>query len=517
MFTPKDIEQMASRGISPALAEKQMDHFVTGFPFVRLNRPATAGDGIIAFSKEQTEFYSRTFVDAIPVNRMLKFVPASGAASRMFKHLFEFASVYTADNKGFELFGSDKSFNSVQYFIHHIHQLALYDLLNEKCKEKGTPVDTLIENRDYKAIIDTLLGADGLQYASLPKALLLFHQYPDGARTAVEEHLIEAAEYAIDNDRVARIHFTISPEHESRFRELFDRIIPRYEHESGVRFEITWSKQKPSTDTIAANENNAPFRNPDGTLLFRPGGHGALIDNLNDLDADIIFVKNIDNIIPDRLKPQTYLYKKVIGGYLVSVKQAIDRYLRMLESQLPSPILLQEITAFVREELAQTIPSGFDSLEPDRQSEFLFDAMNRPVRVCGMVKNEGEPGGGPFWVNETDGRISLQIVESSQIDMQNPEQATIVRQATHFNPVDLVCAIRDHRGNKFDLKPFVDENTGFISVKSTGGKTLKAQELPGLWNGAMARWITLFAEVPIITFNPVKTINDLLRDEHINQ
>lgn len=517
MFTPKDIDQMANRGISPALARKQIEHFITGFPFVRLNRPATAGDGIIAFSKEQTEFYSRTFMEAIPVTRILKFVPASGAASRMFKHLFEFASVYNTDNKGIELFESDKSFNSVHYFIHHIHQLALYDLLNEKCEKAGSSLDALIENQDYKTIIDTLLGADGLQYASLPKALLLFHRYRDGSRTAAEEHLIEATEYAVDNDKIARIHFTISPEHESRFRELFSRVLPRYEQNTGVQFDITWSIQKPSTDTIAADENNAPFRNPDGTLHFRPGGHGALIDNLNDLDADLIFVKNIDNIIPDRLKPETYLYKKVIGGYLISIKQRIDHYLQMLENQLPSPILLQEVTSFVSKELAQSVPTGFDSLEPDQKTVFLFNAMNRPVRVCGMVKNEGEPGGGPFWVDETDGRVSLQIVESSQIDMKNQEQTQIVRHATHFNPVDLVCAIRDHRGKKYDLKQFVDENTGFISVKSAGGKTLKAQELPGLWNGAMARWITLFAEVPIITFNPVKTINDLLRDEHINQ
>lgn len=516
MFTQKDIDQMAIRGVSPALARKQMEHFIAGFPFVRLNRAARAGDGISVFNGEQTEYFSRIFNEAKPTLRILKFVPASGAASRMFKHLFEFAAIYKNDNEGIELFNKDKSFNSVHYFIHHIHKLALFPLLNDKCRMTTAPLDTLIQRQDYKTIIDTLLGPKGLQYASLPKALLLFHQYPGGARTAAEEHLVEAAEYTIDNERIARIHFTISPEHESRFMELFDRVLPVYQQERGVHYDVSWSIQKPSTDTIAVDENNDPIRNPDGTIHFRPGGHGALIDNLSDLDADLIFVKNIDNIIPDRLKPETFLYKQVIGGYLISLKRRIDNYLITFENQALSHSLISETTAFVRDELAQTIPSGFENLNPDEQVQFLFNIMNRPVRVCGMVKNEGEPGGGPFWVNESDGRISLQIVESSQIDLKDPVQAHIVSNATHFNPVDLVCAIRDYKGNKFDLKQFVDENTGFISVKSTGGKTLKAQELPGLWNGAMAHWITLFAEVPIITFNPVKTINDLLRDEHIN-
>jgi hypothetical protein len=375
-------------------------------------------------------------------------------------------------------------------------------------------MEELIQAGDFKIIIDSLLTSNGLDYANQPKGLLLFHNYPDGPRTAAEEHLVEAAVYATDRDKRAHIHFTISPEHQQRFKTLFGKVSEKYENQFGIKFDISFSIQKPATDTIAVDELNQPFRNNNGDLLFRPGGHGALIDNLNDLDGDIIFIKNIDNIVPDRLKAQTFRYKKVIGGYLAFLKSKLDNYLHRLEKSHLSAGEINEIKEFSTSTLKLSIPDSFSQLEMAEQQKFLFKLLNRPLRICGMVKNEGEPGGGPFWVENDNGELSLQIVESSQIDFSNPEQAEIVKKATHFNPVDLVCAVKNYRGERFNLKEFIDEDTGFIALKSTGGKTLKAQELPGLWNGAMAYWITLFVEVPIITFNPVKTINDLLRNEH---
>ncbi|HNY03044.1 MAG TPA: DUF4301 family protein, partial [Bacteroidales bacterium] len=342
-----------------------------------------------------------------------------------------------------------------------------------------------------------------------------FHSYSDGSRTALEEHLVEAAAYATDDRGVARIHFTISPEHRSRFEEILAAVKTGYEQTLGVTYEITMSVQKPSTDIIAVDDANLPFRNPDGSLLFRPGGHGALLENLAETEADLIFIKNIDNIVPDRLKSTTYDYKKLLGGYLLYIKQVINGHLRRLKEGGLSQQQTETILQFATTVLGLDMPPDIYRLESGAQNSLLFDLLNRPVRVCGMVKNEGEPGGGPFWVLDGDGRRSLQIVESSQINPADPAQKEIASKATHFNPVDLVCSTRSFDGHPFHLKHFVDEETGFISVKSSNGRTLKAQELPGLWNGSMARWITIFIEVPIITFNPVKTVNDLLRSEHL--
>ena len=282
-----------------------------------------------------------------------------------------------------------------------------------------------------------------------------------------------------------------------------------------MTFDISFSIQKPSTDTLAVDEQNKPVRNPDGSLLFRPGGHGALLGDLNEVDADLIFIKNIDNIVPDRFKPETYRNKKLLGGYLLSVREVITTFLSTIKTRPATREELAGMLLFSKKNLFIDFPEDLPSLPPREQTEILFSLLNKPIRVCGMVKNEGEPGGGPFWVKGQDNTLSLQIVEASQVDPGDPLQKSILSASTHFNPVDLVCCTRDFEGNTFDLTQFVDENTGFISLKSTGGRTLKAQELPGLWNGAMAKWITLFIEVPVITFNPVKTVNDLLRKEHI--
>lgn len=515
MFTVKDSEQIKSKGITAGNVEKQIHHFVKGFPFITLHRPATLKDGITYLDEDSIHSFSRYFEQQRPFFRIIKFVPASGAASRMFKHLFEFAAQNQSNHEISEMMSKNQDINSVYYFFQHIHELAVYQKLREIIAESGYIFEELIERKQYSLVIDFLLNSTGLDYSGLPKALLLFHDYPDGPRTAAEEHLVEAAVYGIDSERISHIHFTISPEHHERFNALLSEVKNKYQTLFNTEFEITFSFQKPSTDTIAVDENNQPLRTEDGQLLFRPGGHGALIDNLNEMDSDIVFIKNIDNVVPDRLKETTYLYKKVLGGYLIHLKKIVDDFLLKSEQNLTDVNETERMKVFARESLNISFPENYHHWDFSEQKQWLCNRVDRPMRICGMVKNEGEPGGGPFWVVDENLGFSLQIVESSQIDFNNREQVDIVKKSTHFNPVDLVCAIKNHHGQKFDLKRFVDENTGFISIKSTGGKTLKAQELPGLWNGAMANWITIFIEVPVITFNPVKTINDLFRSEHL--
>jgi hypothetical protein len=415
------------------------------------------------------------------------------------------------------MFMADQGFNSVYYFITHLKQIAFFNDLSSLLANSGKSINQLLEYHEYTAIIENILSVNGLNYSNLPKALLKFHKYQDGSRTAAEEHLVEAASYTRDNAKIARIHFTISPEHQDKFLALLTNVKRKYEVMFDVTFDISFSIQKASTDTIAVDDHNRPLRNTDGTLLFRPGGHGALLENLNEIDADLIFIKNIDNIVPDHLKSTTVQYKKVLGGYLLYLKDAVSGFLAKLISQNIDPEELKIIVDFAKSNLFLDFPTDFSVHPFIDQVNFLIKLLNRPIRVCGMVKNEGEPGGGPFWVTGDARQLSLQVVESSQIDLKDPEQKTIVDHSTHFNPVDLVCSTRNFEGTPFDLKEFVDENTGFISLKSSGGKTLKAQELPGLWNGAMAKWITIFVEVPVITFNPVKTVNDLLRNEHLPQ
>jgi hypothetical protein len=364
-----------------------------------------------------------------------------------------------------------------------------------------------------KTAIATLLGEEGLSYGKLPKGLLKFHKYEDGARTPVEEHLVEGALYAGGKNGNVNVHFTVSPEHRPLFEALVAKVAPKYEKKFGVKYSVSFSEQKASTDTVAANPDNTPFRGKDGKILFRPGGHGALIENLNDLDADVIFIKNIDNVVPDRLKAETVEYKKLIAGVLVSKQKKAFQYLELLDSGKYTHAQLEEIIRFLRDELCCRNPELKD-LEDAELAIYLKKKLNRPMRVCGMVKNVGEPGGGPFLAYNQDGTISLQILESSQIDKNNAEYLQMFQNGTHFNPVDLVCAVKDYKGNKFNLTKYVDSQTGFISSKSKDGKELKALELPGLWNGAMSDWNTIFVEVSLGTFNPVKTVNDLLRPQH---
>jgi len=514
MYSEKDLKQFKDKGISIDKVNEQVKNFKVGFPFINLAAAATKEYGLIVLPKTEEDELLNHYIDLISEKEIIKFVPASGAASRMFKHLFEFSEKYELNEEGLALFNKDKSFNSVFYFMENIEKFAFYHDLVQVLKKNGHDLKDEISKNNYGLILDYLLNKNGLDYAALPKGLLKFHRYDDENRFAIEEHLVEAAVYGKNDQNISKLHFTVSPEHQGKFEETINQVKGKFEEKYDITFDISFSQQKPSTDTIAVDPENEPFRDDDGSILFRPGGHGALIENLNDIDADIVFVKNIDNIVPDHLKEATFKYKKLIGAYLIQTQEKVHSYLEIIDEGNPESEELEEIYNYLENNLFIEVPKYMKSLDSLEQLDWLFEKLNKPIRVCGMVKNEGEPGGGPFVVLEEDNSKSLQIVESSQIDFNKSDQADIVKQATHFNPVDLVCAIKDYNGNKFDLKEYVDVKTGFISEKSKSGKTLKAQELPGLWNGAMAKWITIFMEVPIITFNPVKTVNDLLRDQH---
>ena len=504
MLSEQDLKQIAARGITEEQVNHQLGQFKTGFPFLKLEAAAAIGKGIEAPTEEERakciEVWNQYKQEG---HKIVKFVPASGAASRMFKDMFAFVDApYDAPTTDFE-----------KYFFDHIKQFAFREALCQKCKDnEGKKIRELMDEGNYKAIARQMLSKEGLNYGQLPKGLLLFHNYEEGPRTPMEEHLVEAALYASSNGE-ANVHFTVSHDHLELFKQKVAEKADFYAKKFGVKYNISFSEQKPSTDTIAANPDNTPFRNDDGSLLFRPGGHGALIQNLNEIDADVVFIKNIDNVVPDRLKEDTIVYKQLLAGILVQLQEKAFEYLRLLDTGKYSHEQLEEIIRFVQRDLCCR---RFDikDLEDAELVIYLRKKLNRPMRVCGVVKNVGEPGGGPFLTYNQDGTVSLQILESSQIDKSNEEYMRMFTEGTHFNPVDLVCAIKDYQGKPFNLPDFVDVTTGFISSKSKNGRELKALELPGLWNGAMSDWNTVFVEVPLSTFNPVKTVNDLLRDQH---
>jgi len=476
MFTEKDLEQIAAHGLTVETVERQIENFRKGFPFLKVVRAASPGDGITVLDEKGVAHAIETYDRSLAGKRVVKFVPASGAATRMFKELFEFV------NDGKRGAGIDRLLDNIEKFAFWPELKAV-----------------LGEGADDRAVVSAIIK-EGLAYGSKPKGLVTFHAYGEGARKAVEEHLAEGAMYAAADGRVA-IHFTVSAEHTDGFRALLAEKVPFYEKKFGVRYDISFSVQKPSTDTIAVNPDNTPFRTGDGRLLFRPAGHGALIENLNDIDADIVFIKNIDNVTTDARKGDTVTYKKALAGLLLELQAETFRHLAALRAGSAD---LAGTARFIEEKLCTKLPEAYDAA-------LLEKVLDRPIRVCGMVRNEGEPGGGPFWVANADGTRSLQIAESSQI---SPEDMPLMKGATHFNPVDLVCGVKDCEGRHFDLRRYTDPATGFISSKSSGGRDLRAQELPGLWNGAMADWNTVFVDVPITTFSPVKVVQDLLRPQH---
>lgn len=506
MFTEKDLQLMASKGISESVIEAQLKRFETGFPWLKLEAAATVGNGITRLDAKQQSQCIKVWKDFQGGGATIeKFQPASGAASRMFKNLFAFINEgKSAPETDFE-----------RQFFEGITQFAFYPQLNKTCVNLyQSNVGELIAAGRFADVLKALLLPEGMNYGSLPKGLLKFHSAAAGTvHTPLEEHLEEGAQYAADSRRCVSIHFTVSPEHRAGFEKLIKSKVPLMEKVWGVKYDISLSEQKASTDTIAVNMDNTPYRDAKGNLLFRPAGHGALLENLNERNADVVFIKNVDNVVPLRLRSVSTRYKKIIGGYLIQVQRQIKKYLEMLDKGNVKPGDLKAMLRFASQTLC-ILDKATETMDNDALAAWLRDKFNRPIRVCGVVPNEGEPGGGPYLAYNADGSASPQILESAQINPDDPAAVEMMKSGTHFNPVDLVCYIKDYKGIKFDLRKFVDEETGFISIKSKDGVDIKALELPGLWNGSMSNWNTIFIEVPIDTFNPVKTVNDLLRRTH---
>ena len=507
-FSESDLELLKDKGISINKVQNQIETFREGIPFVNLEKAGVVGDGILKFSSNEEQELISVFDEAKKGLSLLKFVPASGAASRMFKALFNFLEAYDPSQETIDSYFDRTDDKDLKSFSENLTALPFYELVQARLTEKSNS-----KGEEVHLFVKELLAENTMNYGFYPKGLLPFHKYHNHAATPFEEHLKEGAQYA-KTGKTAKLHFTISEQHFEMFSTEFGNVNDRIKSETETTYEIEYSYQKSATDTIAVDMQNKPFRNLDGSLLFRPGGHGALIENLNEQDADIIFIKNIDNVVvPENLKAVTDS-KKTLAGVLVQVQQKAFIYAKLLEGRLIEDDQRKEIKSFLEKQLNVRFSNQFETYSDEQQVKILVDKINRPIRICGMVKNEGEPGGGPFWIKDKNGNSSLQIIESAQIDATDDNQMAIVAKATHFNPVDLVCGIRNYKGEKYDLLRFVDHKQGFITDKTKDGKDLKALELPGLWNGGMAFWNTLFVEVPLVTFNPVKTVNDLLKPSH---
>ena len=511
----RDHEQSREQGLSPEEVERQLRFFAEPPPPARLERPCTPGDGIQSLTACEVERCLAAIERAGRKGRITKFVPASGAASRMFKAL----ETLRSEDLGREeakrrAEGGEPEARAAVAFFESLDQFAFRGSLARAMRARGTSLEEALANGCWGQVLDCLLGSEGLGYAEIAKGLVEFHDSDGRARTAFEEHLVEAAAYVRDGNGVCRLHFTVAPRHVAAFGALLDRARPEPEKELDATFEVVFSTQKPSTDTIAADENGAPFRSEQGKLVFRPGGHGSLLENLSDLAGDIVFVKNIDNVVPDSGKNESNRWKRILGGVLVLTQERVHRHLAALDAEPRKASVVQSALHFVRDEIGVDVPPEIAEGTMEEKRSFATAELDKPIRVCGVVKNEGEPGGGPFWVCDRTGARTRQIVESAQVDSGDSSQKAILESSTHFNPVDLVCAVRDWRGRPFPLQDYVDPNTAFVAEKSMGGRVLQALERPGLWNGGMAHWITLFVEVPASTFNPVKTVHDLLRPEH---
>ncbi len=493
----------------------QVETFKRGILPVKIIRACTIGDGIKIIKPYDQGKYINLFNIALNENRIIKFVPASGAASRMFKSLQSAISNSKTDYRSLKKSAEegDSESTSVLEFIKNISRFAFYDDLNTIMNKAGLNLEKLKEQGEYKEIFKFILEPAGLGYAAKPKGSIKFHNYPTGARTSFEEHIVEGINYTKSVKGSAKIHFTISPEHEELAISIINPIIKEFKKRR-IRINVDYSFQKTETNTVAVNSDNEPFRDNDRKIVFRPGGHGALLSNLHDLQADIIVIKNIDNIVPDHLREETYKYKKLLIGYLAELHSNICNYLNLISENQTSDEILIEIKNYLINELELNISDKFNVLNNTDKKKYLYNLMNRPIRVCGMVKKEKHPGGGPFWVLERDGKITKQVVETTQINLNDKEQSKIFESATHFSPVDFICCVKDYKNQPFNLHLFSDKESGLITMKSKDGRKLKALELPGLWNGGMADWITVFVEVPKSTFNPVKEVNDLLKEEH---
>jgi len=495
MITKEDEKVVTEKGISLKTISEQLERFQKGFEPINLVRAAEVGDGIAQLSPQEMDRYQKGF--EVFEGSVLKFVPASGAATRMFKDLINFKASFSGTEEEYNSLATNQE-SSVFVFFNNLESFAFYEDLKKAFRDTyGSSLEESHLKREYGKILDVLLTDSGLNYGNLPKGMLIFHKYENEARTPLEEQIIEGWAHKGDREELS-LHFTVSPEYQDKFSSRTAEITERLTF--GEALNISFSDQSPHTDTIAVDEKEDPFHDETGKLLFRPAGHGALLENLNGLDADIVFIKNIDNILPDHLKARSVVYKKMLAGILIEYQEKIFDLLSKNEQG-------QDITQEGEILLAELGVTGIST-----HSE-IVEHLHRPIRVCGMVKNEGEPGGGPFWV-EKGGKLSLQIVESAQVNSSDEDQSRIFKKSTHFNPVDLVCGIRNYKGEKFDLMEFRDSELGFITSKTYEGKSIKALELPGLWNGSMAHWNTIFVEVPIETFSPVKSVNDLLKKEH---
>lgn len=516
-FIENEIKKITgmSIGISIESVREQLRLFIDGVKIPKLEKPCTVNDGIVKIDPAVFEDLLNIHSMAASESRLIKFVPASGAASRMFQKLVSVLN--TNEELNLNSIGkraqADKNYKAVYDVLINLKRFAFYDDLKIVLKVDDTELENLISNQPAK-VLEAILFEPGLNYSAKPKGAIKFHKYSNEFRTAFEEQVHESLKYVVDKNKITRLHFTISEEHQNLFKNIIDSVKEKLEKH--YKLDISFSFQKKSTDTIAVDENNHILLDKQNKIITRPAGHGALIENLNDLKADVVIIKNIDNLSVENLAEEAYTYKKLITGYLIKLQNQIFQYLKLLESKDQEIIDLNEIVDFCKEKLFVLTPNGFDNFTENEKIDYLYKKLNRPIRVCGMVKNEGEPGGGPFWVKSEDGGLSLQIVEQAQINLNDEQQKNIFKGSTHFNPVDLVCGLRDYKGNNFDLHNFIDHKSGIITKKSKDGVELKALELPGLWNGAMADWITVFVEVPISTFNPVKEINDLLRKEHQN-
>ncbi|MGF1560258.1 MAG: DUF4301 family protein [Flavobacteriaceae bacterium] len=508
LLSEKDLKQLTKKGVPQEKVLDQIETFKEGIPFVDLEKAAVVGDGISKFPPSEEEELISRFDAAKNRLSLLKFVPASGAASRMFKALFNFLDAYDVSKESLEDYIRRTGDKEIEQFSKRLKDLPFYDLVASRISGKSTS-----GGEHVYMFIHELLSENALNYGFYPKGLLPFHNYGEHTATPFEEHLIEAANYASDGNQ-AKLHFTISEQHGEMFKKEFDTVKSRVTASTQTTFNVAYSFQKASTDTVAVDMANTPFRNSDGSLLFRPGGHGALIENLNEQDADIIFIKNIDNVVVPAQADEVTKSKKLLAGVLLNVQERAFGYAKLLDEGEAAQSKLAEIEQFLKEELNARFSADFATATTEEKQSIMKTILNRPIRICGMVKNEGEPGGGPFWIKDVNGTASLQIIESAQIDASDPVQMNILKNSTHFNPVDLVCGVRNYKGQKYDLSNFVDHKQGFITEKTQEGRKLKALELPGLWNGAMAFWNTIFVEVSSPTFNPVKTVNDLLKPSH---
>lgn len=512
-FTQEEIQQIEAHGLTQQQVEEQLSIFKNGVPKVKLAQAATVNNGIFKLTDEQEFKYIDLYEHHKENLDILKFTPASGAASRMFKKLYQFLDDYNPENETIEEFIARNNDEFLKRFFENKQEFPFYDKVMSHVNSHYSEEDLKTKNAKDYAFIKILMGTDAMDYGSYPKGLLPFHNYESYLATAFEEHLHEAAAYASKNNK-AQLHFTVSPDHQDQFDKKFKSIHTSVSNTTDVNFKVSYSFQKPETDTVAVTLEDELYKKPDGTMLFRPGGHGALIENLNDVDADVIFIKNIDNVLVQAEIPALAHHKKVLAGLMLELQEKIFEYASKLDKGQLDEQEINELVEFLENDFSTRLDDDFNDFSQKEKETYLYNLLDRPIRVCGMVKNEGEPGGGPFWVTDKTGKTALQIIEGAQVDKDDEEQLQIFNNSTHFNPVDIVCGVRNFKGNKYDLTKYVNPDLAFIASKTDNGTPIKALELPGLWNGAMARWNTIFVEVPLTTFNPVKTVNDLLKPAH---